>query len=297
MRRPHTRYGSDPWSITAAIGQRLSDRCARLSLLPHSRISKRQLESIARDLAPLDEEILSFVAGVRLATGGQLTRRFFTSQGDGGRAARRALHRLTEWRVLERLPRRVGGIRAGSESFVYCVGVSGARLLAARDERVRRLGTPGDRYVNHTLTVTELLIRVEEADRNGVLDLIAAETEPQCWRRFTGPGGARLVLKPDAFVRIGVGSLEDRWFAEVDLATETSGTLTEKARRYLLHYRSGNEQRSGGVYPRILWMVPDERRREQAAAAFARLPQELRRLMVVWRFDEVIQRLSQEASS
>src|SRR5918999_5578917 len=111
------------------------------SLSPRpSRISKRQLAVIADDLTPRDAEILSFVAAVRLATGAQLTRRFFGAVNDEGRAARRALGRLSDWRILDRLPRRVGGIRAGSTSFVYCVGVTGARLLAARGQHVRRLG-------------------------------------------------------------------------------------------------------------------------------------------------------------
>ena len=262
-----------------------------------SRISQRLLAEIGRDLTPLDQEILDFVAAVRLATGGQLTRRFFGDRPADGRSARRVFYRLTQWRVLDRLPRRVGGIRAGSASFVYGVGVAGARLLAVRDQHVRRLGTPGDRYVDHTLAITELLVRLNEADRAGELDLIAAETEPRCWRPFPAAGGARLVLKPDLFIRVGVGALEDRWFVEVDRATETSGTLVEKARRYLVHYRSGSEQRTGGVYPRVLWTVPDERRQEQVREAFVRLPEGLRRLMAIWLFDEVVDRISEEARS
>ena len=71
----------------------------------------------------LDWTLLSFVSSVRLATGKQLGRRFWSAAREGdsaeARAARRALARLARWRVLDPLPRRVGGKRpgAGQSSF------------------------------------------------------------------------------------------------------------------------------------------------------------------------------------
>jgi hypothetical protein len=264
-----------------------------------SRISSRQLDDIVSQLSDHDRSVLRFVSEVRLASGKQLVRRFWLNGNpdNQGRVGRRALKRLTEWRILDVLPRRVGGVRAGSDGLIYGVGVAGSRLLQREGFYGKRLGTPGARYVDHTLAVTELVVRLSEADASGQLDLITTETEPTCWRGFLGPMGARSVLKPDLFVRIGVGAYEDRWLFEVDRATEASGTLIGKAKRYLSHYRSGSEQAAHGVYPRIMWTVPDARRAGQVTEALSRLPAESWRLFSVCLFDQVIEQLAAEARS
>jgi hypothetical protein len=258
-----------------------------------SRISSRQLDQIASDLTDSDQLLLRFVAEVRLASGHQLRRRFF--EGRDGRAVRRVLLRLVDWRVLERLPRRVGGVRSGSDGFLYVVGVAGARVLARGGQRLRRLEAPGDRYIAHTLAISELLVLLHEANRRGELDLISAETEPTCWRVFTGPAHTRLVLKPDALLRIGAGGYEDRWFVELDLATEARGTLVAKAKRYIAHLRSGQEQAAAGVYPRVLWIAPDARRVEQIQDALKALPPEHRRLFGYCLFEGATTVLAEEA--
>jgi Replication-relaxation len=260
-----------------------------LSLRP-SRISSSQLEAIASDLTDLDHRLLQFVADQRIASGHQLRRRFLASSD--GRAVRRLLLRLIEWRVLERLPRRVGGIRSGSDGFVYAVGVAGARLLARDGRKLRRLETPGDRYIAHTLAITELVVRLHEAQRRGELDLMALQAEPGCWRTFTGPAGTRLVLKPDLYVNLGAGDYEDRWFIEVDLATEARGTLQAKAKRYVAHLRSGDE---GRVYPRVLWVVPSEHRMERVRSALGALPVEHQRLFTYITFEDGVGLLAAEA--
>jgi hypothetical protein len=260
-----------------------------------SRISARQLRQIQADLTDSDWNLLRFIAEVRIASGSHLRRRLF--EGRDGRAVRRILLRLTDWRVLERLPRRVGGIRSGSDGYLYIVGVAGARLLALDGASQRRLEAPGDRYIAHTLAISELLVRLHEAGRRGELDLITAETEPTCWRTFIGPATTRLVLKPDLFLRVGSGSFEDRWFVELDLATEARGTLLAKAKRYVAHLRSGQEQREAGVYPRVLWVAPDAKRAAAIAEALWALPAEQRRLFAYSTFDEAITMLSLEAGS
>ena len=86
--------------------------------------------------------------------------------------------------------------------------------------------------------------------------------------------GARLMFKPDLFVRVAApgSSYEYRWMVEVDMATESGTTIRSKAMRYLAHYRAGTEQHEHGVYPRVLWAVPDARRAEQITGVLAHLP-------------------------
>ena len=123
--------------------------------------------------------------------------------------------RLEKWRVVDRLRQRIGGVRRGSDSIVYGLGPSGQRLLARMGLHPKRLGTPGDLHVAHTLAVTELVVRLHAADIAGELDLVEIQTEPACWREFLGGLlAARKMLRPDLFVRIGVGALEDRWWIE-----------------------------------------------------------------------------------
>lgn len=265
-----------------------------------SRISSPRLDLIASLLTPTEQAVLELVARTRLCSGAQLERLFFHEGNPASRArqARRTLGQLSEWRILDRLPRQVGGRRAGSRGFVYCLGPSGVRLLAReRGHKPRRLDAPGDRYVAHILAATELLVRLREADRNGALELIEAQSEPACWRPFTGPFGARRVLKPDLFVRIGAGEHEYRWAIEIDMATEARGTLQAKCSRYVEHLHTGSEQRAHGTYPRVLWATTTQRRAQQLRETIARLPDQAGRLFTVCLQDEATQLLASEARS
>lgn len=265
-----------------------------------SRVSARQLDVLATRLTDHDQAVVLLLSELRLATGFQIARRLFGAKApsdSGAWAARRALWRLEQWRIIDRLPRRVGGVRGGSTSLVFGLGPAGRRLLARLGYETKRLGTPGDRHIAHTLACTELVVQLHEAMLAGDLDLIELQSEPACWRAFLGAMGGRHVLKPDLFARIGAGAFEDRWFIEVDLATEARGTLVTKAQRYLTHFRSGSEQRHHDVYPRVLWTVPNQRRAEQITDALAALPDAARRLFVVWSYDEVVGRLGAESTS
>jgi hypothetical protein len=188
-------------------------------------------------------------------------------------------------------------VRGGSSSIIYGVGPSGRRLLAGMGFEAKRLRAPGDRYVAHHLAVTELVVRLHQATLAGELELIGYQTEPRSWRAFVGLFGAREIVKPDLFLRVGAGRgiYEWRWFLEVDRATESVPTITAKARQYLAHYRSGEEQRHNETYPRVLWTVPDSRRAEQIHEALAALPRGGEALFTVWLYDEVIGRLAAEA--
>ncbi len=262
------------------------------------RISASRLETIEAQLTGADWQVLNFVSECRLASGTQLVRRFWLARdrdSAAARSGRRALKRLREWRVLDPLPKRtVGGLHGGSDTLIYGVGVAGAKLLARRGLVQRRLGTPGERYVRHTLEATELVVALHEADRDGVLELTLVQSEPTCWRAFIGAGGARVVLKPDMAVRVGAGSVnEDRWLIECDLATEASATIRSKAERHLAYYRSGSEP----VHPRVLWAVPDSRRAEQIREVLHHLPAPAEQLFAICLLNEVVEFLAAEARS
>ena len=293
-----SRVPENGWTGTTSGDLRAGKDSASLRPSP-SRISAPQLDVIASQLTDYDQAVLLFLAEVRLATGAQIARRLWgarTPTDAKAWMARRALWRLEAWRIIDRLPRRIGGVRGGSGSLVFAIGPSGRRLVARHGSELRKLGTPGDRHVRHTLAATELVVGLHEAMLAGELDLIELETEPTCWRGFlTGLMGARTMLKPDLFLRIGAGALEDRWWVEVDMATESQATITTKAKRYVAYFRSGEEQSRHGIFPRTIWAVPDRRRSEQVAETLGHLPTAAARLFVIWPYDEVIGRLAAEA--
>jgi hypothetical protein len=147
--------------------------------------------------------------------------------------------------------------------------------------RSRGAHEPGAAWTAHTLAVSDLYVRLREAERAGRVELLAFDAEPACWRRYTRLGGAAGVLKPDAYVRLGVGEFEDSFFIEVDMGSERRGQLSRQHHVYQEFFRSGIEQTKRGVFPGVLWIVPDEKRSELLQDIHGRLSEQTRRLFML----------------
>jgi hypothetical protein len=302
---------SDPTAAPIALGRAPDNACTSQASAPNSSpnvslprrsnyLTTSRLDGLEGSLLPADYAVLGFVSEVRLATSHQLMRMFWaTREADPtrARAGREALRRLAKARVLHRLPRVVGGVRAGSDGYVYAIGPAGVRLLSRRGLQLRRYGNPGDRYVAHTLAITEVVVSLHEAHRSGQLELIEVQTEPRCHRSYLGGFGGIATLKPDLFLRLGVGAYEDRLFVEVDLSTEGPGTIAAKLAAYLQHYRSGAEQSESGVYPGVLWLVPDVARAEQFRGILKRQRGGVAEMHEVALQSDLVSRLTAEVSS
>jgi hypothetical protein len=186
------------------------------------------------------------------------------------------------------MPRRVGGIRAGSAGSVYRLASAGQRLAIERgwrpDGHRRQSHTPGTLYLGHALQVAELHTLLTEADRAGRVELLELEGEPACWRSY----GQRATLKPDSYARLGASKYEDSYFIEVDMGTEGSRTLERKLRDYLTYEASGKEQAERGVFPKTLWLVPDAERASAIESCIERLPRSARKLFQVAPFTDAI---------
>jgi hypothetical protein len=218
-------------------------------------------------LSERDLGVVRQVAELRLMSARQIQAIHFPAARHGSEAAatrarQRVLTRLIRERLLTSLERRIGGVRAGSAGLVLALGATGQRVLALDGPR-RRAYEPTSRFVDHTLAAAQLVVDLVLAERAGQLELLEHQAEPRCWREFSSFGGRRL-LRPDAFLVLGVGEYELRWFVEVDRASESLPTIRRKCRLYADYYQSGVEQaKSGGVFPRVLWSVPDELRAER----------------------------------
>jgi hypothetical protein len=234
------------------------------------RVSRAQAERLARSLSQRDRAVLATVQAHRFLTTRQLERFHFADHEQPATAARicrRVLRRLHERRVLEHLERRIGGVRAGSASYVWRVGLLGDRLLrldAADQPRARRK-EPSLRWLEHCLMVADTHLMLRDLAASGRIELLKVETEPRCWRPIDGSS----VLKPDLFAVTASGEFEDFWFLEIDRATESLPALLKKCAAYERYRETGREQRAHGVFPLVVWLVPDATRAGQLARAIA----------------------------
>ncbi|HTC72848.1 MAG TPA: replication-relaxation family protein [Solirubrobacteraceae bacterium] len=248
-------------------------------------VSARGVAQTRERLSERDLAIIRQVAMLRLMSARQIQAVHFPDAAHENpeaatRARQRVLTRLTRERLLIPLERRIGGVRAGSAGLVLALGPIGQRVLTS-DGRRRRSYEPTLRFVDHTLAVSQLVVDMTVAARRGLLDVLEAQAESNSWRQFAGLGGRRL-LRPDAFLVLGVGDYELRWFIEVDRASESLPVVVRKCRLYADYYQSGTEQAAhGGVFPRVCWVVPDEQRAGRLRTAIARDQQLSGQLFVV----------------
>jgi len=246
------------------------------------RLRAAQLLAIGEGMPRRDRDLLQMVGRLQLVTHAQAATLLLasapadSSPASAARAARRLLQQLTDLGLLARLDRRIGGLRAGSAGFVYYLGPAGQRLLAYWRghglTRGRFRPEPGSRYVRHRLAVSQLYVDAWLADQRGELELLSFDAEPDCWRGYADNFAGEHLIKPDAYLRIGLGAYEDRFFIEVDLGTESRSVVASKLRAFLAYYRSGEEQAEHGVYPRVLLLTSSENRRAVLVDLCARLP-------------------------
>jgi hypothetical protein len=189
-------------------------------------------------------------------------------------AAIRVLARLESRKLVARLARRIGGVRAGSSGITWQLGPSGERLLRTLhgDSARRRYSEPSPAFIAHTLMSADLAIQLQELGRQGVIELLRLEAEPECWRTFLSAHGARQWLKPDLFAITAGGDFEHHWFIEADNATEHLPVIVRKALAYQQYARSGIHQQEHGLFPEVLWVVPDAKRKASVEAALASEP-------------------------
>lgn len=233
-----------------------------------------------RDLA-----VLQSLERCRLLRGDQLQRLHIPdgSPLTRSRRTRSLMQRLHELDLVVRLPRIVGGVRAGSSGNIY--GLSGLGLavldVAGTSGRRRRVWDAKPYFQDHVLAVAELYVRLVEIQGAGDAELLTFDGEPACWRRFTDSSGETTILKPDAYVRLGVGEFERSAFVEVDMASESLPTIQRKCRAFIAYWRTGLEQQREGVFPLVLWLVPDDQRRLRLVDVMGRLATEAQALFRV----------------
>jgi hypothetical protein len=231
----------------------------------HSRISKKRLEELNETIGQRDREILQSLQKCRYLTTIQMKRLHFNNASTRAaalRATSRGLSKLKTLGLIVTLRRRIGGAAKGSSQYVWALSPNGFKLLNLADidsEGRKRFFEPSQYFLCHTLTVAETYIQLIELCQKNNLNLVKSELEPACWRNYQ-EAGKPTILKPDLYA-VTAGEYKDSWFFEIDLATESYHAVIEKCDRYIHYRKSGAEQKSGNVFPFIVWIVPDEKRR------------------------------------
>ncbi|MDN2992458.1 replication-relaxation family protein [Streptococcus suis] len=220
-------------------------------------------------LTTQDIQILYFLNQARYATTSQLARLFYSDSDKPETAIRRAnftTQRLLKAGLVSHLKRRIGGVRKGSASYVWQITFQGLKLLKSQDEtivlRYKNHYEPSQHHVEHTLAVTEIFVETMETVRNSQkLSLEAFSFEPNSWRSYQKLSGLGMTLKPDAYLELVNQEYEDHYFIELDRSTESLARIVNTCKKYIEYYRSGVEQRQHGVFPFVLWIVPDDKRK------------------------------------
>ena len=154
-------------------------------------------------------------------------------------------------------------MRAGSHSYVWTLTESGFRLLnlnSADFIKRKRSFEPSVSFLNHTLGVSEIFVRLKEICGGYQLELIQLELEPTCWRDYT-ENSKSATLKPDLFAVTQNDRFQDSWFIEVDFGTESLNKVLEKCRRYVRYRNTGIEQKKHEVFPLVVYLVANENRK------------------------------------
>lgn len=233
-----------------------------------ARLGRRGLTRLHGHLSERDIAAIESVAKHRFLTGKQLERLHFhdhSTEATGARVCRDVLARLTKQRLLTRLRRRVGGIRAGSASYVYALGPVGRRLVG--EATARHVSEPSSTFLEHTLAIADAHLAMIEGASDGGFELIEVEIEPAAWRRYPNVAGARQTLRPDLYVVSARDEFEYCWFLEIDRGTEHKPALVRKCRQYEAYWRTGIERQRSGTFPLVVWVTDDELRAQEIEAA------------------------------
>lgn len=205
-------------------------------------------------VSPRDAEIVRLVGRLGQVSSRHVQALLFNELASAT-PCKRALVRLCESKMLARIERRmIGGYKGGSGVYCYQLGSKGWQYL---NREGRYWAQRSISY--HTLAIADVYLNIKQAERAGLLRVVAVETEPDTWRTIAGAE-----LRPDLFVEL---ALEDKrhnvalWL-EVDLGTERPKQVKEMLARYWHAFNhSGAEHLP--TFPYVLFLTPDTARTDE----------------------------------
>ena len=246
---------------------------------PPTRLSFHRLQAIDENLDQLSRRVLRFLLRFTVSTTSQLTCLFYMdriSQHARELACWRMLHRLHDHGLIACLPRRVGGLTGGSTPSLWYLTNAGTKLAQQNSKpekqsmRIRKNEPPATSILNHKLMVVETYVQLNQLKQDERLDVLDFQPEPACWRQYLTYTGGLNTLKLDAWAHTIAhnAKYEWYWFLEIDMSTENLATINRKADVYEAYRRTGSEQQHSSVFPKVIWIVPDQTREHQLNQLF-----------------------------
>lgn len=253
------------------------------------RITKRKLYKRSQVLTELDKDILRSLKKcgfLKTSHVGRLHFRDSYAPEVAVRTAHRTLSKLQEWGLVQLIERNIGGVRAGSTACVWALDMPGEELLCIDEgkppvEPRKRVFEPGYPFLKHTLAISELYTQLHTSDK-----LVKAEFEPECWRAYSTIFG-NSTLKPDLYAVTKSGGYDYHWFFEVDLDTSAPKMVIRKCESYNRYFLTESEYKRVGVFPKVVWVAPDEKRRDTISEHIRERVSEFVELFAVITFDEL----------
>ena len=213
--------------------------------------------------------VLKFLLKAKYVTTKQLARLYFTDSVSSSTALRRAnltTKKLNEKDYIGHLDRRIGGVRAGSGSFVWTISTKGLKWLKHFKPSLaitrQNHYEPTWHHLEHTLAISEIYVQLTELKNMHLVQSIDKfQFEPSCWRGWLDNYAGRMILKPDCYIEISLDNYLYNYFVEVDKNSESLARVINKSKQYIRYYNLNIEQKETGVFPLVLWVVPDEKRK------------------------------------
>jgi hypothetical protein len=206
----------------------------------------------------------------------QIQRLYFRIGGElaSVQAACRRLRILTERGYLKRIRLPV---TQGSGPYVYQPGKAAVAFLEVEERELLGRGARGRRVdsvsgLYHGLEVVDFYIGVKEALESRDGKVVAWLSESQARYRFPWHG-KHITVSPDAYCLWAFEAEEGAFLLEWDRGTESMTRLSQKLQRYDAYYQlKVHHDHLGemGLKPRLLIVVPDERREEKLVRWIAR---------------------------
>lgn len=236
-------------------------------------VSKKQLENIFQLTTEREFKILELLNISKFMTTEQLRRQFFTAlktELSAKRATNRLLRKLENEQLIAKLPRRIGGFyqetHGGSSISIWRLTDAGYKILRMKKPTLppvrKRPPAPNLFFLEHGLMISEAATCLRELEIFRKIEGLKIEFEPNCWRGFLNAGES-VSLKPDLYARFVTGGYEEGYFIEVDRATESVQKVLAKCQTYVSYFNTGIEEKTTGLTPYIVWLVPDDKREEQ----------------------------------
>ncbi|MFI6496184.1 replication-relaxation family protein [Nonomuraea typhae] len=214
------------------------------------------------------------------------------------RSCQYVMKRLVDWGAVVAFDRRMGGPLRGSGQRIFALDPAAHRLMCRMEGYKDPIDTSevnaGRWSHRHAMTISELYVRCVEATRNDEIQLIEFTAEPASWWTY----GHREILKPDAYLKIGLPDtrLRDHWWIEVDLGTESTPTVKTKFSAYL-DFAARNLPGPEDTVPRVLVTVLEQRRCTTLKRLVEHLGEDARHLIHVVPFDHAVPLLSTYANA